>query len=268
MKNSYIKVLTILTLIVWLMSCARVPISNRRQVNLLPESELIGMSMSAYTDFLNTNTVVGDHDREAQMVQNVGDRIADAVTEYMRKHGMSKRIANFSWEFNLVNDPTVNAWCMPGGRVVFYKGIMPICKDEAGVAVVMGHEIAHAVARHGNERMSQQLIIQAGGVTLAVLMQEKPAFVQDLFLVSYGVGSSLGSLAFSRQHESESDKLGLVFMAMAGYDPSEAPRFWERMAAASGGGAPPEFLSTHPSHETRIADLEAFLPEAMKYYKP
>lgn len=268
MKQKHLKVIALLTLVVWLFGCVRVPISNRRQVNLLPESELIGMSMTAYADFLSTNAVVGDHDREAQLVQQVGTRIAGAVTDYMRDHGMSHRIANFAWEFNLVNDPTVNAWCMPGGRVVFYRGILPVCQDETGIAVVMGHEIAHAVARHGNERMSQQLIVQAGGATLAVLLQEKPALVQDLFFMSYGVGSSLGALAFSRQHETESDKLGLVFMAMAGYDPSEAPSFWERMAAQSDGGAPPEFLSTHPSHETRISDLKAFLPEAMKYYKP
>ncbi len=225
------------------------------------------MSSQAYGDFLATNIVVGDFDAEAQIVRRVGERIAVAVEEYMRKHGMANRVKNFSWEFNLVEDPTVNAWCMPGGRIVFYRGIMPICKDEAGVAVVMGHEIAHAVARHGNERMSQQLIIQAGGVTLAVLTSERPQMAQDIFMMSYGVGSTLGSLAFSRQHETESDKLGLVFMAMAGYNPQEAPRFWERMAAI-GGGAPPEFLSTHPSHDRRISDLEAFMPEALKHYKP
>lgn len=233
----------------------------------MPETELIGMSSQAYSDFLATNIIVGDFDAEAQMVQRVGQRISKAVETYMSKHGMSNRIRNFSWEFNLVEDPTVNAWCMPGGRIVFYRGIMPVCKDEAGVAVVMGHEIAHAVARHGNERMSQQMIVQAGGVTLAVLTSERPQLAQDIFLMSYGVGSTLGSLAFSRQHETESDKLGLVFMAMAGYDPQEAPKFWQRMSAMS-GGAPPEFLSTHPSHDRRISDLEAFMPEALKHFKP
>jgi predicted Zn-dependent protease len=157
---------------------------------------------------------------------------------------------------------------MPGGKVVFYTGILPICETNEGIAVVMGHEIAHAIARHGNERMSQQLAIQAGGVALTVLLDEKPAYAQNLFLASYGVGSQIGQLAFSRQHESEADKMGLIFMAMAGYDPREAVDFWQRMSEQSGGQQPPEFLSTHPSHETRISDLENFLPEALEYYNP
>jgi predicted Zn-dependent protease len=265
MRNQKTWIIALLAAMV--IGCTRVPISGRRQVNLLPESQLVGMSYDAYGDFLNTNRVVHESDPQAQMVQRAGARIASAVETYMKKNGMGSRLSNFSWEFNLIEDPTVNAWCMPGGKIAFYRGIMPVCQDELGVAVVMGHEIAHAVARHGNERMSQQLIVQAGGITLAVLLQEKPQLAQDLFLTSYGVGSTLGSLAFSRQHETESDKLGLVFMAMAGYDPTAAPSFWERMAAG-GGGAPPQFLSTHPSHDTRIRDLEAFMPEALKYYKP
>lgn len=249
------------------MSCARVPISNRKQVNLVPEVELISMSYDAYGSFLNENSIVSEFDKDAQTVRRAGNRIAEVVEVYMKKHGMASRVKHFDWQFNLVEDPTVNAWCIPGGRVVFYRGIMPVCKDELGVAVVMGHEIAHAIARHGNERMSQQMIVQAGGVTLAVLLREKPQVAQDLFMTSYGVGSSLGSLKFSRQHETEADQLGLVFMAMAGYDPTEAPKFWERMAA-TGGASVPEFLSTHPSHETRINDLNEFMPEALKYYKP
>lgn len=261
------RVLTILTAVALVVGCARIPISGRKQVNLLPESQMIGMSQQAYTDFLTTSQVVQSTDRDAEMVNNVGMKIAAAVEEYLAKNGQSKRVDGFNWEFKLVDDPTVNAWCMPGGKVVFYTGILPICQDEKGLAVVMGHEIAHAVARHGNERMSQQLLIQAGGVTLATLMSEKPEAAQNLFLTSYGIGSQLGSLSFSRQHESESDQLGLVFMAMAGYNPQEAPLFWERMAA-SGGAQPPEFLSTHPNHDTRINDLNAFMPEAMKYYNP
>ncbi len=261
------KAIAVLILIGIVVGCARVPISGRRQVNLIPEFELISSSVSYYGEFLSTANVVSDNDPDAQMVKRVGNRIALVVEDYMRKHGMGNRVANFQWEFNLVDDPTVNAWCMPGGKIVFYRGILPVCQDETGLAVVMGHEIAHAVARHGNERMSQQLIVQAGGVTLGVLTQEKPQLARDLFLTSYGVGATLGSLAFSRQHETESDQLGLVFMAMAGYNPQEAPRFWERMAA-QGGGAPPEFLSTHPSNETRINDLENFMPEALKHYKP
>jgi predicted Zn-dependent protease len=265
MKRS--KTIAVFVIIGIVVGCARVPISGRRQVNLLPEIEMISSSVTYYGEFLSQNRVVPHSDPQAQMVKRVGNRIANAVETYMRSNGMANRVANFQWEFNLVEDPTVNAWCMPGGKIVFYRGILPVCQDETGLAVVMGHEIAHAVARHGNERMSQQLIVQAGGVTLAVLTQEKPQLARDLFLTSYGVGATLGSLAFSRQHETESDQLGLVFMAMAGYNPQEAPRFWERMAA-QGGGAPPEFLSTHPSHDTRIRDLENFMPEAMKYYAP
>ena len=174
---------------------------------------------------------------------------------------------DFKWEFNLVEDNTVNAWCMPGGKVVFYTGILPITKDEKGIAVVMGHEIAHAIARHGNERMSQGLALQGGGIALSLALSDKPELTQNLFQQAYGLGGQLGMLKYSRSHDSEADKMGLVFMAMAGYDPREAVEFWKRMAA-QGGQKPPEFLSTHPSDDTRIKDLEDFMPEALKYYKP
>lgn len=151
--------------------------------------------------------------------------------------------------------------------MVVYTGILPVTADEASLAVVMGHEIAHAIARHGNERMSQGILFQAGGVALSVLLSEKPQLAQGLFLQSYGIGGELGILAFSRQHELEADKMGLIFMAMAGYNPQVAPQFWERMAA-QGGAAPPELLSTHPSDDTRIRELTEFMPEALKYYKP
>jgi predicted Zn-dependent protease len=156
---------------------------------------------------------------------------------------------------------------MPGGKVVVYTGLLPVTQDEASLAVVMGHEIAHAVARHGNERMSQQMAIQLGGTALSIALQNKSQQAQNIFLQSYGIGSQLGVLKYSRTHETEADKMGLVFAAMAGYDPNSAIGFWERMAAASGGQKPPELLSTHPSDETRINDLKAFMPEAMKYYK-
>ena len=180
---------------------------------------------------------------------------------------MSDRIEGFEWEFNLVKDDAVNAWCMPGGKVVVYTGILPITKNETGLAVVMGHEIAHAIARHGNERMSQQILLQYGGQTLDILLSSKPDEMRNLFLTSYGVAGGMGSLAFSRSQETEADKLGLVFMGMAGYNPEEAVTFWERMSNV-GGSKPPEILSTHPSDETRINNLRAYLPEAMKYYKP
>ena len=259
------KILTLSLLAVLVIACSRVPITNRKQVNLLPESDMIAMSLVAYSDFLAEHNVVSPGNPNAQMVKRCGDKISKSVEKFLKKEGKEKRIAGFEWEFNLVNDPTVNAWCMPGGKVVVYTGLLDVTKDEAGLAVVMGHEVAHAIARHGNERMSQQLLIQAGGVTLSVLTSEKPQMAKDLFLMSYGIGSGLGSLSFSRQHETESDKMGLVFMAMSGYDPREAPKFWERMSA-SGGPEPPEFLSTHPNHETRVNDLNAFMSEALKYY--
>jgi predicted Zn-dependent protease len=263
MRNKIIIALTCTVL----MACYKVPVTERRQMNLLSESMLMDMSLDTYGKFLKDHAVVnkGHH---ANMVKNVGNKMAGAIEGYLKKKGHSKRIKNYKWEFNLVKDPQVNAWCMPGGKIVFYSGIMGVTRNETGVAVVMSHEIAHAIARHGNERMSQLLAIQAGGVALAVATHEKPAETRAMFLTAYGVGTAVGvALPFSRKHEAEADKMGLVFMALAGYDPREAIGFWERMAAQS-KGAPPEFLSTHPSHETRIKKIKEFLPTAMKYYKP
>ncbi len=251
-----------------LAACSSVPVTGRKQLNLLPESQMIGMSLTAYSDFLSQNPPMPSSDNQTQMVQRIGNRMAKEVEAYLADQGASKRVEGFQWEFNLVDDPTINAWCMPGGKVVVYTGIMKVAEDEEGLAVIMGHEIAHAIARHGNERMSQGLAVAAGGITLAVAMNEKPGFTRDLFLQSYGLASGLGVLAFSRKHESEADKMGLIFMAMAGYNPEAAPKFWERMKAMSGGGAPPEFLSTHPSHDTRVENLTKWIPEAKKYYKP
>jgi len=249
-----------------LVACASVPITGRKQLNMLPESQLMSMSLTQYQSFLSENKTVASGAADATMVKNVGNKIAAAVTEYLKKNGQSKRIKDYKWEFNLVDDPTVNAWCMSGGKVVFYTGILPITKDEKGIAVVMGHEIAHAIARHGNERMSQGLAVQAGGIGLGVALSEKPELTKNILMQSFGIGSQLGMLKFSRLHESEADKMGLIFMAMAGYNPNEAVEFWKRMGA-NGGASQPEFLSTHPHDDTRIADLKAYMPEAMKYYK-
>ncbi len=257
---------SILGLTLFLISCSKVPITGRRQMNMLPESQLMSMSLTAYQTFLSENKALANGNQDTRNVREVGDKISKSVEKFLHDKGQSKRIKGFEWEFNVVDDPTVNAWCMPGGKVVFYTGILPITKTASGIAVVMGHEIAHAVARHGNERMSQGLIVQAGGIGLSVALSEQPELAQGLLLQSFGVGSQLGMLKFSRTHESEADKMGLIFMAMAGYNPQEAVEFWKRMAAL-GGQKPPEFLSTHPSDETRIADLEEFMPEAMKYYK-
>ncbi|MFM9986653.1 MAG: M48 family metallopeptidase [Flavobacteriales bacterium] len=266
MKKRHVVLLAI-SFVIIAFACARVPISNRRQVNLINETEMIGMSMTAYQEFLDTNKVLGAKDPKTVMVRGIGDRIKTSVEKYLADNGQSQRVEGFAWEFNVVDQDVVNAWCMPGGKVVVYTGILPVTQDEKSLAVVMGHEIAHAIARHGNERMSNGLIAQFGMSVLATAMDQKPAITKNIFLQSYGIGSTLGMLGYSRNHETEADKLGLVFMAMAGYDPQSAIGFWERMAQ-SGGQKPPEILSTHPSDETRIATLKEFMPEAMKYYTP
>ena len=265
-SRMYLALMTIMA-IVALFACARVPITGRKQLNLINESELITMSTANYKAFLDTNTVVSVRDPRTQLVAKVGQRIQAAVEQFLKDNNQTNRVDGFVWEFNLVESSQINAWCMPGGKVVVYTGILPVTQDEPSLAVVLGHEIAHAIARHGNERMSEGLAVNAAGQTLSALTGTKPGLARDIFLQSYGVGSQLGMLSYSRTHETEADKLGLVFMAMAGYDPQVALTFWERMAA-SGGQAPPEILSTHPSDATRIQTLKEWMPEALKYYKP
>ena len=258
-----------LFLLFFFLSCTRVPITGRRQMNLLQEGDLMKMSLTEYNKFLGEHPAVPDSDPDAQLVKKAGKNIQAAVEKFMNANPKyKKRIAGYNWQFNLVkDDKTVNAWCMPGGKVVVYSGLLPVTENETALAVVMGHEIAHAIARHGNERMSQGLIVQVGGAALSVALSTQAQGTQDLFNQSYGAASGLGVLAYSRKHESEADKLGLVFMAMAGYDPKEAVAFWERMAKASKGGGM-AILSTHPSDEKRIADIKKFLPKALKYYHP
>jgi len=244
-----------------------VPITGRQQLSLVSNAEIIPLVNQQYDSIIRTSKLSSNREQTA-MVKNVGLRIQKAVEKYMADNNLSSQLQGFQWEFNLIDDPkTVNAWCMPGGKVAFYTGIMPICKDEAGVAVVMGHEVAHAIANHGRERMSQGLVANLGLSTLGAAMGQNPGMTKQILLQAVGVGTQIGMLRFSRQHESEADKIGLIFMAMAGYDPNNAVSFWQRMDQMSGGGAPPEWLSTHPSHSTRINDLKANMPEAMKYYK-
>lgn len=255
-------------LLIFFVSCSNVPLTERKQINLLPESQMVAMALTSYSDFLKEHPHVVNSNADAQMVKRVGERVKDAVVQYMRDHNLYDRIKDYKWEFNLVDSKDVNAWCMPGGKVVVYSGLLPVTKNEESLALVMGHEIAHAIARHGNERMSQQLIAATGGLALDVALMNKPAETRQLFNTAYGVGANLGVLLpYSRLHETEADKLGLIFMAMAGYNPAIAPDFWKRMAAVSGNKVP-EILSTHPSSETRIHDLNKFMPTAMKYYKP
>ncbi len=239
--------------------CSTVPITGRKQLNLVSDAKIIPLAFNQYKSFLKNHKLSDDKVATAKL-KAVGKRISKAVDTYMRANGMSKRADSYKWEFNLVQDKAVNAWAMPGGKVVFYTGIMPIAKDDDGIATVMGHEIAHAFARHGAERMSSGILQQAGGIAVALGTQNKKS--ADIWNMAYGVGSQIGMLKFSRTQESEADKLGLVFMIMAGYNPDKAIAFWQRMAKNSKGKKQPGFLSSHPADETRIADLKAWLPQA------
>lgn len=246
--------------------CSTVPITGRSQLSLIPASEMNAMSFQQYDQFLQENKLSSSKS-DIDMVKRVGVNIQRAVETYFKQNNLSKELAGYQWEFNLIESKEINAWCMPGGKVVVYTGILPLTKDETGLAVVMGHEIAHAIAQHGAERMSQGLLQQLGGVALTVALKDKPQETQNLFMTAYGVGTTVGvMLPFSRTQESEADRLGLIFMAMAGYNPNSAVDFWTRMSQM-GGQKPPEFLSTHPSDATRIADIKNELPEALKYYK-
>lgn len=267
MKKTIVRT-TVLSAVVVLSACSKVPVTGRRQFNVVSTGQIAGMVNEQYNQTLQESKILPASDPRTQMVRSCGQRIATAVETFLNNNGMKDRVAEFAWEFNVADDPTVNAWCMPGGKVLFYTGILPITADETGLAVVMGHEVAHAVARHGNERMSQGVLAQGAGMTLDILTSQNPGLARNLLMQSVGIGSQLGMLAYSRSHETEADKMGLIFMAMAGYDPREAPAFWQRMSAASNGQAPPELLSTHPSDDRRIQDLNAYMAEALKYYKP
>ncbi|WP_266366718.1 M48 family metallopeptidase [Tellurirhabdus rosea] len=269
------KAILLVLFIGFLIGCQKVPLTGRRQLALVPNSQLLPLSFNNYKEVLDTSRVVRSGD-QAAMIKRVGSRLQSAIEDYMRANNLSSRLEGFAWEFNLIQSPEVNAWCMPGGKVAFYTGIIPICQNEAGVATVMGHEIAHAIAEHGNERMSEGLVanglLQGGQLALGVMSQGQRSQTNALLLQAAGVALPLGyqlgrALPHSRKQESEADQLGLIFMAMAGYNPNEAVGFWQRMAQASGGNKPPEFLSTHPSDTRRIRDIQAQLPEAQKYYR-
>lgn len=265
------KILSSIIVVVFLViGCAKNQITGRSQLKLLPEKELQSMATQQYQQFLSQNKVVPvSVNKDAEMVRRVGTRIAAAITKYLKDQGKSDILDGYKWEFNLIDNKEVNAWCMPGGKVVVYTGLLPVTQNEAALAVVMGHEIAHAIALHGNERMSQGLVQQLGGVALQVAVANKPAETQNLFMTAYGIGSTVGgTLPFSRKQELEADQFGLRFAAMAGYNPQEAIPFWQRMAKAGGGQKPPEILSTHPSDETRINKMQQYVKEAMPYYKP
>lgn len=256
-------------------ACEKVPLTGRKQLILVPNNDMLAMSFTQYKAFLDTSRVVPTSSGDAEMVNRVGNRIRQAVESYMNSNGYAKRLEGFQWEYHLVQSNQVNAWCMPGGKIVVYSGILPYTQNEAGLATVLGHEVSHAIAEHGNERMSEGLVanglLQAGQVATGFATSAKSVQTQALFQQAFGVVGPLAyqfgrGLPHSRKQESEADHLGLIFMSMAGYDPREAITFWTRMAKAGGGKASAEFLSDHPSDERRISDLQKLLPDAQKYY--
>jgi predicted Zn-dependent protease len=256
-----------IAILLLLLACATVPLTGRKSLRLIPDSGLLSLSFQQYSDVLGKSKLSNDPVK-VQMVKRVGEKIARSCEEFLRESKLESDIKNYKWEFNLIeDDQVVNAWCMPGGKVAVYTGILPLTRDETGLAVVMGHEVAHAMAKHGNERMSEALLVQLGGVGLSAALAKNPGQTQQIFLGVYGVTANVGfMLPYSRLHESEADRIGLILMARAGYDPREAIPFWQRMNQ-KGGSKPPEFLSTHPAPETRIKDIQTHIPEAMKYYK-
>lgn len=260
------KVMSMLLLLLFVYSCSTVPITGRKRVNLVSDSQILPTSFEQYAGFLKEHKLSNDA-KKTNEVRTIGIRISKAVDKFMRSNDMIKEADMYRWEFNLIEDKTVNAWCMPGGKVVFYTGILPICKNTDGIAAVMGHEIAHAFAKHGQERMTSGMVQQLGGLGVALGTGKKDPKQQQIWNTVYGVGSTVGMLAFSRTHETEADRLGMVFMIMAGYQPEEAINVWIRMSERSDGKAPPQFLSTHPSNETRIKNLRAYLPTAIEMAK-
>ncbi len=249
-----------------LSACAKVPLTGRKQFIAIPGDEINSLGVDTYKQVIN-ETGLSKNQQYKDQVNRVGIRITAAVEKYLSQNNLLNRIDGYKWEFNVLTSEQMNAFCLPGGKIAFYEGIMPVCQDDNGVAVVMSHEIAHAIAQHGNERMSQALLVNMGGTALSVALANEPAMTQNLAMAAFGLGSQVGvMLPYSRLHESEADELGLYFMAMAGYNPQTAPEFWKRMMA-QGGERPPEFLSTHPDPENRINDLNSHMPKAMEYYE-
>jgi predicted Zn-dependent protease len=249
-------------------SCSRNAITGRSQLTLVSESEVEQMSLTQYSQFLSQNKVVPKTSADAEMVARVGQRIAAAITQYYQQKGIANNISNYKWEFNLVESKEVNAWCMPGGKVVVYTGILPVTQNENALAIVLGHEITHAVAGHGRERMSEEMVAQGIQVAGNVALGSNPQTV-NIFNNVYGPAAEVGVLLpNSRNQEYEADHYGLIFAAMAGYNPEEAIPFWTRMMNLSNGSAPPVWMSDHPGDASRIEKLKELMPEALTYYKP
>lgn len=254
------KIVLILMIFLGVTACKTNPFTGKKVLNFYGNSQLFPTAFAQYDQFLEEHKVI-ENTAEAKMITEVGQRISSAAERWLSANGYPGYLKDYKWEYNLVKDETVNAWCMPGGKIVFYTGILPICDGETGVAVVMGHEVAHALADHGAQRMSAGTLQQLGAVAGNVAIQDPQK--RNIFNQAYGIGSTVGvMLPFGRSHETEADRIGLQIMAIAGYNPDEAAELWKRMKANSGGQAPPEFLSTHPSNDTRIQNLTEWAPMA------
>jgi len=259
------KKLALFVLFLSTISCATVPITGRRQLDLVSDSSMQKTSYTEYRKFLNSKKL-STNKTQVDMVKRVGQKVKRSVEKYLREKKQSHLLKGYRWEFNLVESKEVNAWCMPGGKVVVYTGILPYTKNEEGLAVVMGHEVAHAIAKHGNERMSHQMVTQLGGMALSTALKKQNKKTKSIWMGAIGAGTNLGILLpYSRLHETEADSLGLIFMAKAGYNPNAAIGFWQRMSKS--GGSVPEILSTHPSSSSRIKNIRKKIPEAMKHYR-
>ena len=263
------KIMFLLVVLPFLDACTTNAITGRKQLSLLNESQLQQMALTEYKTFLSQSKVISNiGNKDAEMVQRVGSRIAKAITDFYTKQGRGEILNGYNWEFNLVDNKEVNAWCMPGGKVVVYTGLLPIAQNEAALAIVLGHEITHAVASHGNERMSQGMLAQGLEIAGNVATSNNPQ-INNIFNSVYGSGAQIGYLLpNSRKQEYEADHFGLLFSAAAGYNPREAIPFWQRMSAAGGGQKPTEFLATHPSDEKKKKKLNSYMSEALKFYKP
>lgn len=258
------KYLTIGAMSAIMVACTTNPITGRSSLQLANNQEIATMALQQYREALSQAKVVKGT-TQAKSVQNVGLRIKNAANNYYKSIGREADVANYQWEFNLLDDKQINAWCMPGGKVAVYSGILPITKNDTGLAVVMGHEISHALAGHGNERISQAMAAQYGGALLGSTISNGQ--IAAIFQQAYPIGAQVALLKYGRTQELEADEMGLYLMAMAGYNPREAQPFWQRMEGASNGNRPPEFLSTHPNPDTRRADLEKHMPKALEYYR-
>jgi predicted Zn-dependent protease len=244
------------------MACATNPITGKQNLNFVSNSELFPTSFQQYSTFLSENKVITGT-ADAKRVELVGTKIKAAAEKYLTYLGQSQYLKDYRWEYKLVDNKEVNAWCLPGGKIVVYSGILPVTQDESGLATVMGHEVSHALANHGAQRMSAAQLQQIGGAVLDAATTNKSAQTREIFSQAYGMGTEVGvMLPFSRSNESEADKIGLTLMSIAGYNPEDAVAFWSRMSAKSGGSGTPEFMSTHPSDATRIANIKALIPEA------